>query len=189
MTRLRALAAVSVFSAAITASVTGATAEPPGGIISEVKLGLLEHDVSFFGHGKEPGRDINAELLFTSPDFLSAIFAPRPHLGVSINTAGATSLAYAGLTWSFYPFNGGAIGHLWFSPFLGGALHNGELRTDDPNRKENGTRALFHLGGEVGIDVTEQVNVSIYYEHSSNANLGGHNEGINSAGVRLGWRF
>lgn len=186
MTRLRALAATALFCAAAS---TGATAQPAGGIISEVKLGVLEHDISFLGNDKEPGRDINAELLFTSPDFLSIIFAPRPHLGISANTAGASSLLYAGLTWTFYPFDGGAIGHVWFSPFAGGTIHNGELHSDDPRRKSNGSRALFHLGGEIGIDVTERVSVSIYYEHASNANLAGENEGLNNAGVRIGWRF
>lgn len=186
MTRLRALAATAVFCAA---SATGAMAEPPGGIVSEVKLGLLEHDVAFLGSNKEPGRDINAELLFVSPDFLSPIFAPRPHLGVSVNTAGATSMLYAGLTWTFYPFDRGAIGHLWLSPFLGGTVHNGKLHSHDPERKSNGSRALFHLGAEIGIDVTDHMSISVYYEHASNANLADENEGINNVGARVGWRF
>lgn len=186
MTRLRALAATAVFCAA---SVTGAAAEPPGGVVSEVKLGLLEHDIGFLGHNKEPGKDINAELLFVSPDFLSPILAPRPHLGISANTAGGTSMLYGGLTWTFYPFEGGAISHLWFSPFVGGTVHNGKLHSNDPERKSNGSRALFHLGGEIGIDVTDHMNVSVYYEHASNAGLADENEGINNAGVRVGWRF
>lgn len=186
MNRLRALLASVLLCAG---SFTGAAAEPPGSILSEVKFGLLEHDVGFLGTAKEPGRDINAELLFVSPDFLSFAFSPRPHLGFSVNTAGATSLAYAGLTWIYYPFETGALGHLWISPFGGGTVHNGKLHSHDPKRKSNGSRVLFHFGAEIGVDLTDQMNISAYYEHSSNAWLADKNEGINSAGIRIGWRF
>ena len=52
-----------------------------------------------------------------------------------------------------------------------------------------GTRALFHLTMEVGYEINQNVNVSIYYEHYSNADLGPTNPGMNNLGMRLGYRF
>ena len=67
--------------------------------IDEVKIGGLSHDVGFLGHHVESGPDINVEMLFASPDLLSVIGSPRPHIGADINTAGNTSDGYFGLTW------------------------------------------------------------------------------------------
>src|SRR5207253_650138 len=93
---------------AVTISVTAGTARAEG-IFSEVRLGVLAHDVGFLG-GREPGADINAEVLFVSPfpddwgstwpQWLRWIARPRPHIGGDVNTAGATSQAYLGLTWT-----------------------------------------------------------------------------------------
>lgn len=68
-------------------------------------------------------------------------------------------------------------------------MHNGELRSLDPEEKSLGSRVLFRLGAEIGVDVTERINVSVVYDHASNANLADANEGLNNAGVRVGWRF
>ena len=72
-----------------------------GGFLSEMRIGVMAHDVGAFGRNKEEGPDINAELLFVSPEFLELIYAPRPHLGISANTSGDTSQIYAGLTWDY----------------------------------------------------------------------------------------
>ena len=68
------------------------------GWLDEVKLGVLAHDIRFLSDHVEPGADINVEVLFPSPAFLRVLGAPRPHLGLSLNTAGATNYAYGGLT-------------------------------------------------------------------------------------------
>ena len=68
----------------------------------EIRLGALKHDVrSSFRHHYEKGVDINAEFLWASPDLeaLRFIFAPRPHIGTSMNTDGGTHQFYFGLTW------------------------------------------------------------------------------------------
>jgi lipid A 3-O-deacylase len=158
-------------------------------VISEVRAGVLQHDVDFLGDNREPGQDISAEVLFDSPGFLGPVFSPRPHLGVSANTQGATSQLYAGLTWTIRPFDGGVPGRFWLSPFFGGTVHNGELSSSDREEKSLGSRVLFRLGAELGVDVTDRISVSLLYEHASNANLAEENEGLNNAGVRVGWRF
>src|SRR3546814_4055191 len=49
-------------------------------VISELKVGVMSHDVSVLGSNEEQGIDVNTEILFASPEFLSAIWSPRPHL-------------------------------------------------------------------------------------------------------------
>jgi len=54
-----------------------------GGILSEVRVGALMHDVGPFSANKESGIDSNLEFLFTFPDLLDVIWSPRPMLGIS----------------------------------------------------------------------------------------------------------
>lgn len=184
-----------ILAAALALTATGAAADEldpadpsGGGILSEVKLGILQHDLEFLPVSREDGQAVNAEILFDSPRFLDVIWSPRPHLGGSVAFEGRTDQVYAGLTWTFRPFEG-RLAPLWFSAFGGGALHDGESRTVSPRRKSLGSPVLFRFGGEIGWDVTEHVNVSIHYSHISNAYIANPNEGLEQAGLRLGWRF
>src|SRR5262245_20877989 len=67
------------------------------GWLDEVKLGVLAHDIRLLSDHFEPGADINVEVLFPAPALLRVLGAPRPHLGLALNTAGATNYAYGGL--------------------------------------------------------------------------------------------
>ncbi len=171
-----------------------------GGVVSEVRLGALAHDVKAFG-GKEAGADINGEVLFVSPfpvnwgdnwpKYLQWIVHPRPHVGVDINTAGTTSQLYGGLTWTavlateiFRPDDG-----LEFNYFFGGAFNNGKTFTSEPGRKSLGSNLLFHLGFEVAYRFAPNWSISFIYEHSSNADLAHKNQGITSLGGRIGYHF
>ncbi len=49
-----------------------------GGFLSEMRIGVMAHDVGAFGRGKEEGPNVNAELLFVSPGFLELVYSPRP---------------------------------------------------------------------------------------------------------------
>lgn len=152
--------------------------------VSELRLGVFDHDVSFLGHGKESGADLNAEVLFRSPAFLEAIWAPRPHLGISVNTAGDTSQAYAGLTWTYEP-----IKWLFIDFSLGGTIHDGKLSYSGLDRKELGSRVLFRESLSLGFRIDERNSISIAFDHESNANLASQNEGLNNLGIRWGYRF
>ena len=164
---------------------------PPGGIIDEVKAGGLAHDVTFLGRHVESGADVNLEMLFTSPDLLSVIGSPRPHIGADINTDGNTSDGYFGLTWGI-----SMIQNL-FSPgdrvfvtgSLGGAVQDGFELTAPPGRKRLGSPVLFRESAELGYQVTPTISVSAILDHISNANLAPRNAGITSAGARLGFKF
>ncbi len=155
--------------------------------ISEVKLGVGYHDAPVFGTRRErSGVDLNGEVLFTSPGFLRALWAPRPHLGLQVNTAGDTSQAYAGLTWQ-YDFAAG--------PFVAGSLgltiHDGELDTERSDRKALGGRVLFRESVEIGYRFGEARRhaVSVMLSHISNAGIYERNEGMDTIAARYGTRF
>ncbi len=154
-------------------------------IFSEVKLGILAHDLRFIAASPvEEGIDINAELLFVSPDFFEPIWSPRPHIGVQINADGRTSQVYAGLTWTF-----DLTEQVWLGASVGGAFHNGETTNVGLSRKALGSDVLFRLSAEIGVDITEKFSISLYLDHESNAFLADRNPGLDNAGVRFGWKF
>jgi lipid A 3-O-deacylase len=160
-------------------------------LVDEVKIGGLAHDVTFLGRHVESGADLNIEMLFTPPDFLSVIGSPRPHIGADINTSGNTSDGYFGLTWGisliqslFQPND-----KVFLNGSLGGAIQDGHIDTAPPGRKRLGSRILFRESAELGYQFTPTLSISALLDHISNANLGRHNAGITSAGARLGIKF
>lgn len=155
------------------------------GVISEIRIGALAHDIGPFSSNEEDIIvDYNGELLFNSPGFLDFIWAPRPHVGFTLNTGGDTSQVYAGLTWEF------DIWRSWFINFsLGGSLHDGEKRTTAINRKELGCHLLFRESFEVGYRFESGHSITGFLDHISNANICDANEGLETAGIRYGYRF
>jgi lipid A 3-O-deacylase len=164
-------------------------------LVDEVKTGVLGHDVGFLTHHVESGPDINVEILFTSPDLLSVIGSPRPHIGADINTAGNTSDGYFGLTWGamliqdlFGPGDG-----IFANGSLGGAIQDGFVGSKGteppPGRKFLGSAVLFRESLELGYQINPTVSVSALLDHISNADLAPRNAGITSAGARFGFKF
>lgn len=149
--------------------------------VSEIRLGVLGHDVGVFGSAKEEGPDLNGEVLF---DPLRILWAPRPHLGVSLNTRGDTSQAYAGLTWSW-----NLTRDVFVEASLGGALHNGYDDTDRPDRKSLGFPLLFRESLGLGVRVGPNLTLSLFLDHVSNARLADRNQGLDNFGIRWGYRF
>jgi lipid A 3-O-deacylase len=163
----------------------------PNGIVDELKVGGLWHDIGFLGDHTERGADVDLEMLFTSPDLLSIIGSPRPHIGADINTAGDTSDAFAGLTWGisliqnlFRP--GDAV---YITGSLGGAYQDGYIDKAPDKRKKMGSPVLFRESAELGYQVTPTISIGAILDHISNANLAQHNAGITNAGARLGFKF
>lgn len=154
------------------------------GIFSEIRFGALAHDQGVFVATKEEGLDINAELYFADLGWFDGAWEARPSIGVSVNTNGDTSQAYAGLTL------GGPIAGPWFiEGAVGAAVHDGDLDKTMYDRKELGCRVLFHLAASTGVMVSDNVSLSLYLDHISNANLCDNNEGLETAGARIGFRF
>ena len=151
----------------------------------EFRGGVLAHDVPglWAGFSLESGVDINAELLFGGgyPILGGRI---RPAVGVSVSAHGDTSRAYADARWEVESPSG-----LFFAIGLGAAVHDGLLHPTDPERKALGSRILFHVPIEIGLRLDARQSISVYFEHMSNAGLADTNEGLDSVGVRYGYRF
>ena len=151
----------------------------------ELRGGVLAHDVPglWSGFRLEGGVDINAELLFGyGLPFLGGTI--RPAVGGSVNTEGYTSKAYVDARWEIEGPSG-----IFFGIGLGGAVHDGLLDPTDPDKKALGSRLLFHIPIEIGLRLDERRSISVYFEHMSNGFLADSNEGMDSIGVRYGYKF
>ena len=174
------------------AGVTAATragaqeGEPGRFAIREVRGGVLAHDVGglWSGFRREDGVDLNLEVTFAKPALAVLGGTVRPNIGGSLNNQGDTSKLYAGLYWEIAAANG-----VFFDLSLGAALHDGARRTTNPNRKQLGARVLFRIPIEIGFAVTPQHRLSVLFDHLSNGYLAAPNEGLDTLGVRYGYRF
>ena len=165
-------------------SYLGSPGDGPLSALSEVRGGILAHDRGPFTNNEEGGADINLEVLFRSPDFLGSIGSPRPHLGFSVNTSGDTDQFYAGLTWEWQFWR-----RLFAGFSLGGAIHDGETETSRTDQKELGCRVLFRGSLELGYRLTRRHGISLFYDQISNLDICDHNEGLETAGIRYGYRL
>ena len=158
---------------------------PAFGLITEMKAGILYHDAGVFGRNEERGADVDGEIRFLPWEFLNFMASPRPHFGFHINTAGDTSQVFTGLTWEWNflpPFFADAS--------FGLAVHDGAITTDALHTKELGSRVLFRESVEIGWNFYGPHNVSVLVDHVSHGTmLGPKNEGMDSLGVRYGYRF
>lgn len=156
----------------------------------EVKVGLLAHDVRFLG-GKESGADINAEVLFVSPDVFRWILRPRPHVGFLLNSAGDTNQVYLGLTWTWKLATDllRPEDNLFFGFSFGASVNDGEKSTRRTDKKALGSALLFREGFEVGYQFSPIHSLSVYFDHISNGGLAKENQSINNLGGRVGFKF
>tara|TARA_R110002050_G_scaffold177043_1_gene310131 strand:- start:31033 stop:31608 length:576 start_codon:yes stop_codon:yes gene_type:complete len=154
-------------------------------IFHEISIGVLHHDSDHLWSGfrRESGVDLNVEALF-SPSIVVFGGDLRPALGVSINTSGDTSKAYLDARWR-YDFEN----DIFVGIGVGAAVHNGETRLVRADKKALGSRVLFHIPLEAGYRFDAHTSVSLYFDHVSNAYLADANEGMDTLGVRVGYRF
>ena len=145
-------------------------------------IGVFAHDRGPFSDHHEDGVDLNLEVQFAPLDFLGA---PRPHLGVTANFEGDTSVAYTGLSFRF-----GESPQWFVDGSLGAAVHDGPLHKD-PVRCEQfsdcgyGTRFLPRVGLELGYRISPAASVSLFFDHMSHKWIvAGENEGLDHVGLR-----
>jgi hypothetical protein len=160
-------------------------AEGLGGVVHEVKAGLLYHDPDnlWSNFRRESGVDFNAEVQFT-PHLPLLGGAIRPALGGSFNGSGDTSKAYLDARWDWEWSNG-----LFLGFGLGGAIHDGDLELKDRDHKALGSRVLFHIPAEIGYRFDGHQGISLYFDHVSNGYLASPNEGLDTLGIRYGYKF
>ena len=152
----------------------------------EIFGGVLAHDVKtgLTKSGFERGGDLQLGWRGERIGALSAIGGPSPHAFVSVNSAGETHFAAAGISWKI----GRAV---YARPGIGLAIHTGpgEVVPGD-GRIDFGSRVLFVPELGVGVQVSEQVSVEASIVHLSHGQLfGGQNPGIDNLGLRLNYRF
>ena len=163
-----------------------ATAEGTVWQPAELRIGIMNHEVSLWHNGREDGIDLNLEIRFPGPDLpiFHTLGSPRPHLGLAVHDQGVTSQAYGGLTWNM------DMGTIFFAEFgLGGAVHTGELESDAPDREDFGTRVLFRTSGGIGARLTGKITLTLTADHISNAGLARRNSGLDRVGVMIGYTF
>lgn len=169
-------------------------------LIEEVRLGVVQHNICVAdcdNADKEDGPNINGEVVFASPKFLSFAFSPRPYVMGSANTAGKTSFGAVGMEWTFDIPGGWAI-----EPGLGYAIHDGALESPYPQgnplgdayTEENvllGSKDLFRTSLSVNKDFGENWGAQIMYEHLSHGQMlgNGRNQGLDNLGVRIIYKF
>lgn len=151
--------------------------------IDEIRGGFYAHDVAGPAH-EDDNVDLNAEILFDSPTFLSWAFEPRPRLGGTLSGNGGTSLVYLDLGWTI-DFTETVF--LDFS--VGGAVHDGELDSNARNENSYGCRANFHESISLGYRFSTAWSAMITAEHMSNAWLCEPNDGLTNVGARIAYSF
>ena len=168
--------------------------------LEEGRIGVMQHNICITNcknADKEDGPNVEGELVFKSPDFLSWAFEPRPYAVASINTAGDTNFGGVGLLWNFDFADGWSI-----EPGLGYVIHDGEVDPQfapgDPAFLELSSRKVF-FGSEdlfrtslaINRDFNAISGIQLQYEHLSHGQIlgDGRNQGIDNIGLRFYYRF
>jgi lipid A 3-O-deacylase len=150
---------------------------------SELFGGVYAHDVDLVtASGIEDGVDF--EIGWRGNPILPVIGGPRPHAFVSVNSAGDTDFAAAGVSWKIG-------GKLYVRPGIGLAVHTGSSRPAfGSGRIDFGSRILFEPELGVGVSVSDRLSVEASWVHLSHAKLfGPNNPGLDTIGLRLNLRI
>jgi hypothetical protein len=154
--------------------------------LSEVRLGTFAHDPASPEKGSA---DLAGEILFAKPftapgsawDFL----LPRPSVGATINFAGKTSEAFAGLTWTY-----DITQAIFVEGEFGGSVNNGKTGSVVPRgHNAMGCNASFRESGSLGYRFNANWSIMATIEHMSNAGLCNQNRGLTNYGARIGYTF
>lgn len=154
---------------------------------SELRLGVLAHNVGPIASKTEEGVDLNVEVLFAVPDLFNTIGEPRPFVGASVNIGDDTSFLYGGLMWDFDFTN-----DIFASLGLGMAVHNGNdgRETDSEGRRALGCSWLFRESVELGYRISDDVAIAAFLDHVSHGGLcSSRNRGMDNTGVRLHYKL
>ena len=113
---------------------------------------------------------------------LSFIGKPSPYILASLNSAGDTSFAAAGLSWKFG-------GKFYARPGIGMAIHDGPQLAFAPDGSQTqlGSRVLFAPELALGIRLSENADIEASWVHLSHGRIFSsvQNPGLDSIGLRL----
>jgi hypothetical protein len=159
---------------------------PAPALAQEVFGGLYAHDVDtgLTKSGIEDGIDVELGWRGERIEALSFVGTASPHAFVSVNSAGDTHFAVAGVNWK--------IGNQYYvRPGVGLAVHTGPGRVvPGDDRIDFGSRVLFAPEIGAGVQLNDRVSVEASWVHLSHAKIfGPQNPGLDTIGVRLNYRF
>lgn len=164
----------------LAAACTAALAAVPARA-DEIFGGLYKHDLSIVAAGHmEQGVDV--ELGWRGAKILPALGGPQPHFLVSLNSAGDTHFAAAGISWR--------IGNtVYVRPGVGIAIHTGPNHFST-ERIWFGSRVLFEPEIGIGLRLTPGASIEASWVHLSHAYIfGSQNPGLDTVGLRFNYRF
>lgn len=168
--------------------------------VNEVHVGVIQHNVCISAcknADKEDGPNVELQVSFDSPEFLSWAASPQPYVLASINTAGDTSFGGFGFEWRWNFADNWAI-----EPGLGYVVHDGEV--DNPYASGTpesadfaaehvllGSEDLFRISLGLTHDFEGPWEAQVMVEHYSHGQIigTGRNQGVDEVGVRLGYQF
>lgn len=153
--------------------------------IYEVRGGVLAHDVPLVGAGhiETNSVSLNAEAAL-APSFAILGGRIRPVIGGTFTTNLETSWAYVDARYEW----AGEL--LFFGIGVGPSIHTGDILSyNTPDHKGLGSRVLFHIPIEIGLQITPTNRIEAYYEHASNGFTVYPNPGMDNIGVRVAHRF
>jgi lipid A 3-O-deacylase len=161
-----------------------AQAGEPAPLISEVRFGLVEQGVLIFSnHRRESGIGLSGDVVFERPSFDLLYGSVHPILGGGVSLNGGTNRLYGALPWEFEKSS------FFIDVGSGFAVHDGRLHGDSEDEKHYGSRVLFYHQMDLGYAITEHYRLALVFDHMSNAYLAKPNNGMNTFGLRLGYRF
>lgn len=168
--------------------------------VDEVHVGVMQHNICVTNcknADKEDGPNVEFQVSFDSPEFLSWAGAPQPYVMASVNTAGDTSFGGVGLEWRWNFADRWAI-----EPGLGIVVHDGAVNnpfgSGPPEAEEFaaehvllGSDTLFRTSIGLTYDLQGPWEVQAFFEHLSHGQIlaSGRNQGLDEAGVRIGYQF
>lgn len=165
-------------------------AAPMTASADEVFVGVYAHEVEtpFTLRTDESGADIEFGYRSERSEKLAFLGRPAPYLIASVNTAGDTSFAGAGLSWKL------GDGPVWVRPGIGLVVHDGPSERYSPvdgKRIDLGSRVLFSPEIAVGTQLSEGLAIEASWVHISHARIFNweQNPGIDMMGVRLTWHL
>lgn len=188
------LAGVAAFGAAM-ALVPQASAG-----VNEVHVGVLAHNICVVNcknADKEDGPNVELQVSFDSPSFLSWAGSPQPYVMASVNVAGETSFGGVGLEWRWDFAEGWAL-----EPGVGYVIHNGEINNPYANGTPEaqeffeqhilfGSEDLFRTSLGLTRDFEGPLEAQLFFSHLSHGQIlgSGRNQGVDQLGVRVGYQF
>lgn len=166
-------------------------AAPAAAQVSEVRLAVMQHDVTHLRHGdRESGADFEVQLISEPVEALAILGRPRAYVSGSLNTDGDTNFAAVGVVWRR------TLNERWSAEYqLGYSIHDGELDSDDPAVASAnlmlGSRDLFRSAFGLDYHFNERWSLGFQWVHLSHGEIigEGRNQGLDSAGLRVGRKF